>query len=325
MPFRTGIVRPANDKYPLNAHSAPVEGAQKESRSAQDTIGPHMASAISCKQLAVTFPGRGRQAPVVALQSLDLELGTGRIVGVLGPNGSGKTTLLRVLAGLQAPTAGSATLLGERPTSGSVRRRVAFQPDGALPFGVLSAPEFLAWVGAELDLPNAESDARARRWLERLDLLHAGKRWLRTFSTGMQKRTALAAVLLGDPEVLLLDEPTAGLDPFGSEVVMTILRERAAAGTTVLMASHQLFEVEELCDEVLVLQDGAVCARGTLADLLGTDAHALVVRGLDATSLQELADEARRRGGEVLRTERPRHHLYALFRQLAADRGGRSR
>ncbi|HEX5051107.1 MAG TPA: ABC transporter ATP-binding protein [Planctomycetota bacterium] len=280
-----------------------------------------MATAISLQQLAVTFPGRGRQQAVLALQPLDLEIAAARTVGVLGPNGSGKTTLLRVLAGLQPATAGQARVLDRPPGAKDLRRRVAFQPEGPLPLGVLSAAEFLAYVGAELGLPNAESDARARDWLERLDLGHAGRRWLRTFSTGMQKRLALAAVLLGDPEVLLLDEPTAGLDPFGCEVVMQILRERAAAGTTVLMASHQLLEVEELCDEVLVLQDGVMRARGTLAELLATEEHALVVGGLDDAGLRQLESEAHRLGAEGVRIERPRHHLFALFRQLARRRG----
>ncbi len=276
-----------------------------------------MATAISVRQLAVTFGGRGRQPAVHALRPLDLDLERGRIVGVLGPNGSGKTTLLRVLAGVQPPSAGHAFVLGEAPSHASLRTRVAWQPEGALPLAVLSAREFLAWIGGELGLANADSDARAERWLERLDLAHTGNRRLGTFSTGMQKRLALAAVLLGDPEVLLLDEPTAGLDPFGSETVMQVLKERAAAGTTVLMASHQLLEVEEICDEVLVLQAGELKARGTLGELLATDAHALVVRGLDSTALAALADAARARGGEVLRVERPRDHLFALFRRLA--------
>lgn len=277
-----------------------------------------MATAILCQQLAVTFRGRGAEV-VAALQPLDLEVASGRIVGVLGPNGSGKTTLLRVLAGLQLPTTGSVTVLGQVPSANALRRTVAYQPEGPLPIGVLSAPEFLAWVGAELGLPNAESDRRAAHWLQRLDLQHAGRRWVRTFSTGMQKRLALAAALLGDPQVLLLDEPTSGLDPFGSAEVMRILRERAAAGTTVLLASHHLQEVEEICDEVLVLHRGALRARGTLAELLGTDAHALVVRGLDETRLQHLALAAQRLGGEVLATERQRHHLFALFRRLAGQ------
>jgi len=281
-----------------------------------------MATAISARQLAVTFPRRGRQQAVDALRPLDLDLAPGRIVGVLGPNGSGKTTLLRVLAGLQLPTGGTATVLDQPPTARALRHRVAFQPEGPLPLDVLSAREFLAYVGAELGLPNAESDARAERWLERLDLRHTGRRWIRTFSTGMQRRLALAAALLGDPEVLLLDEPTAGLDPFGSATVMAILRERAAAGTAVLMASHQLLEVEEICDEVLVLQAGELRARGTLAALLGTDAQALVVRGLDDGAIARLGDAARRLGGEVLAVERQRQHLFALFRRLAGPRGG---
>jgi ABC-2 type transport system ATP-binding protein len=276
-----------------------------------------MATAISARQLAVTFPGRGRQAPVQALHPLDLELDRGRIIGLLGPNGSGKTTLLRVLAGLQAPTAGTVAVLGARPGAKALRDQVAFQPEGALPLGALSAREFLAYVGACLGLPNRESDARAERWLQRLELHTTGRRQLRTFSTGMQKRLNLCAALLGDPELLLLDEPTNGLDPFGSELVMQLLREAKARGCTVLMASHQLLEVEAISDEVLILCGGALLRRGSLDELLGSAAHALVVRGLDAGGLAALAAEARARGGEVLRTERPREHLFALFRQLA--------
>jgi ABC-2 type transport system ATP-binding protein len=284
-----------------------------------------MTPAVSIRQLAVTFAGRWRTPAVQALRPLDLDVPRGRILGVLGPNGSGKTTLLRVLAGLQPPTAGSALVLGLPAGDAALRTRVAFQPEGPPPLGVLSAREFLAWVGAELGLADADADARAEHWLSRLELHRTGRRWLRTFSTGMQKRLLLAAALLGDPELLLLDEPTAGLDPFGCAIVVAILRERAAAGTTVLMASHQLLEVEELCDEVLLLHDGAVRARGPLAELLATDATALVVRGLDDRALAGLADDARARGGEVLRLERPREHLFALFRRLAGgeDRPGR--
>ena len=276
-----------------------------------------MATAISVQQLAVSF--RTRQGSVTALQPLDLELGAGRIIGILGPNGSGKTTLLRVLAGLQTPTSGRVQLLDRQANDPALRRLVAFQPDGPLPLGVLSAPEFLAYVGAQLGLPNAVSDARAQVWLERLELQHAGRRWVRTFSSGMQKRLALAAALLGEPSILLLDEPTSGLDPIGSGVVMQILRESATAGMTILMASHHLLEVEEICDEVLVLQGGVLRARGTLAELLGTDADSLVVRGLDHDQLQQLAQAATALGGEVLRTERQRDHLFALFRRLANE------
>ena len=283
-----------------------------------------MAIAISTQQLTVTFAGRGKQATVAALQPLDLEVIRGSIIGVLGQNGSGKTTLLRVLAGLQKPTSGRVTVLGEAPDASggkSLRRRVAYQSEGPLPLAVLSAPEYLAFLGAELGLRNQDSDRRAHELLERLELTHAGKRRIRTFSTGMCKRLALAGALLADPEVLLLDEPTSGLDPFGTATVMDILRERATAGTTILMASHHLLEVEEICNEVLLLHNGAVRARGPLQELLATDEQALIVRGLDAGRMQELAADARRHGGEVVRIERPRDHLFALFRRLGRSRG----
>jgi ABC-2 type transport system ATP-binding protein len=284
-----------------------------------------MAAAISAQQLAVTFPGRGWRPAVAALQPLDLELLPGHVLGVLGPNGSGKTTLLRVLAGLQEPTSGEVRVLGRAPTHRELVRRVAYQSEGPLPLAALSAPEYMAFVGAELGLPDAASDERAAALLERLDLTHARRRRIQTFSTGMCKRLALAAALLADPDVLLLDEPTAGLDPFGTATVMDILRERADAGAAVLMASHHLLEVEESCDEVLVLHNGAVHARGPLADLLATDEQALVVRGLDDAAMRALQEQARARGGEVVRVEPTRDHLFALFRRLGRDRSDEER
>jgi ABC-2 type transport system ATP-binding protein len=284
-----------------------------------------MATAISAQQLAVTFSSRGRRPAVEALQPLDLEVCAGQVLGVLGPNGSGKTTLLRVLAGLQRPTAGAVTLLGKAPTDRALTRRVAYQSEGPLPLDTLSAPEYLAFVGAEIGIDNRDCDRRAAALLTRIGLQHAGRRRIRTFSTGMAKRLALAAALLGEPEVLLLDEPTSGLDPFGSATVMELLRERAEAGAAVLMASHHLLEVEESCDEVLVLHNGRVHQRGSLEQLLAKDEHALVVRGLDDDALAALGEQATARGASDVRVERPRDHLFALFRKLGRDRSDQER
>ena len=117
-----------------------------------------MATAISAKQLAVTFPGRGRRPALTALQPLDLDVKRGQVLGVLGPNGSGKTTLLRVLAGLQPPTSGEVRVLGEAPTARALTRRVAYQSEGPLPLTTLSAPEYLAFIGAEIGLTSDACD-----------------------------------------------------------------------------------------------------------------------------------------------------------------------
>jgi len=284
-----------------------------------------MATAISAKQLTVTFPGRGRRPALQALQPLDLDVKRGQVLGVLGPNGSGKTTLLRVLAGLQPPTSGEVHVLGEAPTARALTSRVAYQSEGPLPLTTLSAPEYLAFMGAEIGLANEVCDQRAAGLLARLELEHARRRRISTFSTGMSKRLALAAALLAEPDVLLLDEPTAGLDPFGSATVMELLRERADAGAAILMASHQLLEVEESCEEVLVLHNGTVHKRGPLQDLLAKDEHALIASGLDDDALAELRDQAEARGASGVRIERPRDHLFALFRKLGRDRSDEER
>lgn len=273
--------------------------------------------AISARRLSVTFPGRFRRPAVAALCPLDLDVEPGQILGVLGPNGSGKTTLLRVLAGLQKPTAGEALLLGKPSDDTSLSRLVAWQPAGPPPLAQLSGREILQWFGAQLGLDNREADTRADAWLERFGLAHAARRRAQTYSTGMQQRLMLAATLLGDPRVLLLDEPTSGLDPVGSALAMDALREQAGKGAAILMASHQLQEVEQLCSHVLVLHDGKVALSGTLDELLGSGDRALVVRGLDDDGVAKVATAVAAAGGTFVRSEAHRLHLYALYRRLA--------
>lgn len=275
-----------------------------------------MPAVVSVRQLAVTYHTGLRRTPVPALLPLDFELRAGNVLGVLGPNGSGKTTLLRVLAGLQRPTAGSASILGAAPTATALRRRVAYQPEGPPPLPVLTGRELLQWHGCQLGLPNRQADARADALLRQFDLARAAHRQVRTYSTGMQRRVLLAAALLGEPAVLLLDEPTAGLDPVGSELVVAALRERAAAGAVLVMASHHLQEVEQVCDSVLVLHDGRCVARGDLGELLATGDQALVVRGIAAERWPAIEAAVRTAGGEPVRREPVRNHLYALYRRF---------
>ena len=272
---------------------------------------------VDARGLGVTF-GRGRRA-VAALIDADLDCAPGEVVGVLGPNGSGKTTLFRVLVGDLAWTAGHVTVLGRPPGDPARTARIGYQPEGPLPFPRLSGRTFLRHLAALLGMPRRAAADRADELLDALDLAHAAPRPHATYSTGMAKRLALAGALLTEPDLLLLDEPTSGLDAQGSARVLEVLRARAAAGASVVLASHHLQEVESICDRVVVLVRGRVRRSGTLDDVLGGDASELAVTGLAPTARAAVEDAVVAAGGEVRGWRRSRRHLFDLFRELDAE------
>ena len=224
--------------------------------------------------------------------------------------------MLEVLSGTLGPTSGTAQILGRPPADRALVTQLGYQPEGPLPFPALCASEFLAYLAALMRLPRDRARRSADEWLERLDLKRAGRRPIGTYSTGMGRRLALAAALLADPEVILLDEPTSGIDPAGSLTVLEILEEKAAAGGTVLMTSHHLQEVEQICHRVYLLEFGRCRAQGSLDELLGTGDHTLVVRGLDDAGLAQVRAAVAEAGGDLVRSEPARRHLFALFRSL---------
>lgn len=273
--------------------------------------------AIAIRGLDVRFGRGSRRAPTVeALRGVELHVAPGEIVGLLGPNGSGKTTLLRVLCGDLRPSAGELRVLGRAPADRALVRRVGFQPDEPPPFPALSPREILAHLAVLAGLERGPARVRAGELLERLGLGKVADRALGGFSTGMKKRTAIACALVTGPELLLLDEPTSGLDPSGSLLVLELLRELADRGATILMASHRLDEVEQLCGRVVVLAGGRVRRDGTLDALLGGGTDALCLRGADAALRARLEAEARALGAEVVGWTTPRRHLFELLREL---------
>ena len=206
----------------------------------------------------------------VAVERLTFNVPEGHVFGFMGHNGAGKTTTLRVLLGLTRPTSGAARVLGRDVVRESlaVRRQVGFLPASyALPRD-MSARDFLRYVGAMFDLPRAEADARARDLLDLFELGPVEGRRLGDFSTGMAQKVGLAQALIGRPRVLLLDEPTAGLDPLGRHHLLTHVRRLARdEGVTVLFSTHILRDVESVCEEAAILHHGRLLAAGPLAAL----------------------------------------------------------
>ncbi len=277
-----------------------------------------MEPAVSTSGLSVTFRRGWRRTPVAALRDLELTAAAGEIVGVLGPNGSGKSTLLAVLAGVQRPSAGHARVLGTAPTSRTLTGRVGYQPEGPLPFANLSAETFLTLTGTLMGFDRRTAQMHATTHLDQLGLSAVADRRHGTFSTGMRRRLALAAALMATPEVLLLDEPTSGLDPDGSLMVRDLIRARVDGGATALIASHDLQEIEQLCDRVYVLHGGECRASGALDALLATGARELVVRGLTDAAMPTVEHAIAGAGGELVEVRAERRHLYSLYRRLAA-------
>jgi ABC-2 type transport system ATP-binding protein len=274
--------------------------------------------AVQVEALAYRYPRRWFVPPRPALLGVDLWARPGEIVGILGPNGSGKSTLLKVLAGVLAPAAGRVTVLGRAPGDRGLARRVSFQPEGPLPFPTLTGWELLRMLAALRGVDRGTARANAASWLQRVGLDGARDVAVRAYSTGMARRLALAATLCTEPDVLLLDEPTAGIDPPGSLQARELLAAQRERGACVLLASHQLDEVEQLCDRVYVLQGGCVRRHGTLDELLATGGRNLVLEGLDEPALARVRAAVAAAGGRVVTEAPARRGLTDLFRELGA-------
>ncbi len=202
----------------------------------------------------------------VAVADLSLSIGRGEVFGFLGPNGAGKTTSLKMLLGLIAPTAGSATVLGSPLGDRAVRARIGFLPEHFRFHDWMSGREMLRFHGRLYGLRGMALEARIEELLERVDLFDAAQRPLATYSKGMLQRVGLAQALLPRPELVFLDEPTSGLDPLGRRLVRDLIVSLRAQGTTVFLNSHLLGEVEATCDRVAFVKQGRVVHQRSLTE-----------------------------------------------------------
>ena len=227
------------------------------------------------RPLAVTALAR-RYGDLTAVDGLDLEVHPGEILAFLGPNGAGKTTTLRMCAGLLRPDAGAIVVAGASLARAprAAKALLGFVPDRPFLYDRLSGREFLDFVAALYDVPPAQARGRADALLERFELGATADDLIEGYSLGMRQKLSVAAAVIHDPPLLLLDEPLQGLDPQGARALKDLLRERAARGHGVLVSTHLLEVAERLCDRVVILQHGRKRAEGTLDELRGARARA---------------------------------------------------
>jgi ABC-2 type transport system ATP-binding protein len=275
-----------------------------------------MTAILSAEGLAKTFRTPFSRRDVRALDGLDLHVASGEVFGLLGPNGAGKTTTVKILLGLTHPTSGRAELFGLPASDPASRRRVGYLPEGHRFPGYLTARQTLSIFGRMSGVGNADLEARIPELLARVRLSDWADVKVRKFSKGMTQRLGLAASLVHRPGLLLLDEPTDGVDPVGRREIRDLLREEAARGTAILLNSHLLSEIEMTCDRVAVLRKGKAVAQGRIADLTAQGfSYRFVGSPMDEGLLGLFRDagaSAERVNGHVKLTARDAAHLNAL-------------
>lgn len=225
---------------------------------------------LSVDKLRKTFRKPFSRKKVEAVRGVSLKVTRGQIFGFLGPNGAGKTTTIKMLTGLIAPTEGRATILGKEVPSPEAMGQVGFLPENPYVYPYLTPREFVALCGRLNGMSGASLHKKVAEVIERVGIAYAMDRPVRALSKGMLQRTGLAAALVHDPELLILDEPMSGLDPVGRKEVRDLIIDESKKNKTIFFSSHILSDVELLCDAVCILRRGEVVAEGTISELVGS-------------------------------------------------------
>jgi ABC-2 type transport system ATP-binding protein len=275
---------------------------------------------VETRNLSKTYRDFWGRRKKTALKPLDLEIRRGEIFGLLGPNGSGKTTTMKLLLGLIFPTSGEALVFGRDASDVTKNERIGYLPEESYLYKFLDADETLDFYGRLFDMPPDERRRRADMLIEMVGLGRDRKRQLREYSKGMTRRIGVAQALINDPELVLLDEPTSGLDPIGTREMKDLIIDLKARGKTVIMCSHLLADVEDVCDRIAVLHLGELKELGRVEDLLRvTDVTQIRAQGLPAAAYDEIRDVLARHGGSNIEIGNPTSTLEDLFLEVVRD------
>ncbi len=302
---------------PINTGSLNVGATSAAQGSSRGVKARSNEDVLVCTQLSRVFKDFWQRDAARAVNNLSFSIQRNEVFGLLGPNGSGKSTTIKMILGLLRPTSGRVALFGKAPTDVAVKKRVGYLPEESYMYGFLNGRETLQYYAKLFELDYRTRERRIDELLDMLGITHAQYRPVREYSKGMQRRIGIAQALINDPEFLVLDEPTTGLDPLGTRQIKDLIIELGRRGKTVLLSSHLLADVEDCVDRLVILYGGQVRAEGTCETLLEAQERTTIeVDQLDEGTIGEIDRVIRNRSnGEksIRRVARPRQTLEALF------------
>jgi ABC-2 type transport system ATP-binding protein len=269
---------------------------------------------IQIKNLTKIYRDFWGRKKVRALNSLSLEVHKGEVFGLLGPNGSGKTTTMKLLLGLLFPTDGEINILGKQASDVSKNEWIGYLPEESYLYRFLNAEETLDFYGRLFDMSAQQRHERTSQLIELVGLQSARKRQLKEYSKGMSRRIGLAQALINDPELILLDEPTSGLDPLGTRDMKDLILKLKSQGKTVVMCSHLLADVQDVCDRIAILYAGELKELGRVDDLLKDQNETqLLTTKLSPQAITEIEAVLAKHNAKLIEHGHPTNSLEDLF------------
>ncbi len=284
-------------------------------------IEPNPQSAdvvVSVRGLTKVFKDFWGRPKARAVDNVDFDVKRGEVFGLLGPNGSGKSTTVKMLLGLLYPTKGHIAVFGESPRHVQTKARIGYLPEESYLYRYLDSRETLDFFGNLFHLDKGDRDKRAEQLLEMVGLNQTRTRAVGEFSKGMQRRIGLAQALINDPDLVILDEPTAGLDPIGCREIKDLIIALAKRGKTVILSSHLLSDVEDVCDRVVIYYGGKIQALGTLQELLAKpDTLRITTPVLPRPTMERVLEIIRKDiGSGEVRVDNPTQNLESYFLEV---------